>query len=258
MGKGCPGAVVKPNSKNILEQASTPNIQNVSIPIQSIYLPPRQQEPKEIVVNSNTSSHTYKCREPIPLHHERVMTEENFIENAHVVKENNLSGGTCLLLHTFRNSELPIVVAQEDDYFYHHEGVQWTRLNYFFDLAENEEIMCMSLNEDSSLQLRINREVLLIPHHLTKVQLYCRTFEDFNGKESILLNDKLYKEEVVMGNSLIRFEGNTYHVFISNKTDKRIVMQAGDVFCEGVILENDTLILTEKAFVCMSFTDRLH
>ena len=34
-------------------------------------------------------------------------------------------------------------------------------------------------------------------------------------------------------------------------------MRAREVFCEGVILENGTLTLTEKAFACMSFTDTL-
>ena len=106
-------------------------------------------------------------------------------------------------MHTFRTSELPGIVAQEDNYVYHHEGVKETDLNYFSDLADNEEIMCVSLNKDSSLQFRINREVLLVPHHLTKVQLYCNNFEDFDRKEGILFNDKLYNQEVVMSSSLI-------------------------------------------------------
>ena len=153
---------------------------------------------------------------------------------------NNLNEETCLLLHTFRTSALPSVVAQEDDHVYHHEGVKETGLNYFSDLVGNEEIMCASLNEDSSLQFKIKREVLLVLYHFTKVQFYFNTFEDFDGNESILLNDKLYSQEVVMDSSLIRFEGNTCYVLVSNKTDKRIVMRVGEVFCEGVILESST------------------
>ena len=143
-GTGCSSAVAKPNSKEVFEQACTPNPQDVSIPIQAKYLPPTLQEPREFVVDSRSSSHTYKSREPIPLNKERIMTEGN-----------NLSEETCLLLHTFRNYELPSVVAREDDYAFYHEGVKRTGMNYFYDLADDEEVTCVSLNEDSSLQFRV-------------------------------------------------------------------------------------------------------
>ena len=59
-----------------------------------------------------------------------------------------------------------------------------------------------------------------------------------------------------MDNSIIQFEDNTYCVFVSSKTDKRL----GKVFCEGVILDHGTLTLTltEKAFDYMPFSDTIN
>ena len=56
--------------------------------------------------------------------------------------------------HTFRNSELLDVRTQEETYVSHHESMiacLQTDLNYLSGLVENEEIMCVHLNKDSSM-----------------------------------------------------------------------------------------------------------
>ena len=65
----------------------------------------------------------------------------------------------------------------------------------------------------------------------------CSCFEELDRKEGIL-NDNFYIDEVGMDSSLIRFSGNTCFVLVSNKTDKRIFLRPGEVFCEGVILDH--------------------
>ena len=115
-------------------------------------------------------------------------------------------------------------------------------------MVDNEEVICASLNEYSFLQFRVSREVLLVPHNMTKILLYYNSFEDFDEKEGFFLNNKLYKDEVVMNNSLIRFKGNAFYVFVFHTTGMKINLRPGEVFCEGVILDHGTLTLTKKAF----------
>ena len=62
------------------------------------------------------------------------MNKVDFAANLHVVEENNSSVETCLLLVNFRNFELPDVVAEEENYISHNQGVTdflQTDLNYF-------------------------------------------------------------------------------------------------------------------------------
>ena len=104
------------------------------------------------------------------------------------------------------------------------------------------------------MQFRVNKEVHLVPQYLTKVQFHCNAFENFDGKEGILLNDKLYKDVIIMDDCLIWFEANTCYVYVSNQTEKKIILRPREVFCEGIGLNHGTLTLTEKAFACLSFS----
>ena len=59
--------------------------------------------------------------------------------------------------------------------------------------------------------------------NLTKIQLYFNCLKDLEWKEGII-SDKHYKNEVAMDNSMTWFEGNTSFVFVSNRADKRVIL----------------------------------
>ena len=79
--------------------------------------------------------------------------------------------------------------------------MQRSDLNYFSDVVDNEDISCVGLNEDSSSKFIVNRGITFVLQYLTEVQLYFTCFEELDGKEGILLNDEIFKDEVAMDTS---------------------------------------------------------
>ena len=123
---------------------------------------------------------------------------------------------------------------------------------YAYFVKENEkedDVFCISPNDDFKIKFKINYPVSLMPSQCTRVNLIVqdRTL-DVENKEIILQTFANTPENLQMDNSLVKLKGMVCDTYVCNNTNLRIDLNAGETFCEGIVLEHALLGITEDAF----------
>ena len=128
---------------------------------------------------------------------------------------------------------------------------------YFMNETAETEIHMISTNDDKKLAFKVARDVYLEPNHITKVHLISKENEAYiDNKEVILTAEDYIQDGLKMDNSLVKLQGLTCDTYVYNFTDKGITLLPGEHFCHGILLNQPTLGVTERAFFSISSVDK--
>ena len=180
--------------------------------------------------------------------------EENFCRNVPQVKGcfpvlgvENKTLTEVLHLGTIPMTGLDRIIDED-------EKNKETEYAYFVGNNQKEEnVYCVSPNDDYLVKFRVNCGVSLLPAQCTRVSLNLVDSDiDLNNKELILQTCRETPADIKMDQSLVRLIGTTCNVYIYNHSNLRIDLQPGQLFCEGIILEHPLIGITESAFCAIT------
>ena len=127
---------------------------------------------------------------------------------------------------------------------------------YFSEETDSRDLHCISTSDDNKIALKVVREIILQPNHLTKVQLTAIDRDQNVGNKELILTPETYLPDGLrMDNSLVKLQGLTCETYVYNTTDKGIRMLPGEHFCHGIILDYPTMGVTERTFYSISSTE---
>ena len=189
-----------------------------------------------------------------------IKANTNTIKNACIYEENNEVGETYLIddiSNTKTVSEVLYLGKIDKQYFTEKidEFVDGNRTSEYVctTVTDNTELHCVSTNDDNKIKFSSVREICLMPNEYTKV--YLKSVVDsykVDDKEVILISDGLLQDGLLMEDNINKLKGLTCETFIYNNSDKRLTLNAGQIVCSGIILNNQMLDIKSEAFCCLT------